>query len=152
FARGVSAGSLGVGIATAPFDGIDADALLAAARAAAMRSEVAHARDTAETIAVGGRQITIGDPAMARLYELAKRLARAAIPVLIQGETGVGKELAAAALHAFSPRADGPFLSMNCAAITETIAESELFGHAKGAFSGAASAKTGLVEAASGGT
>src|SRR5262245_51052723 len=66
FARGVSAGSLGVGIATAPFDGIDADALLAAARAAAMRSDVAHARDTAETIAAGGRQITIGDPAMAR--------------------------------------------------------------------------------------
>ncbi|TMQ10601.1 MAG: AAA family ATPase, partial [Deltaproteobacteria bacterium] len=94
----------------------------------------------------------IADPAMARLYELARRLARAAIPILILGETGAGKELAAAAIHAFSARADGPFVSVNCAAIPEALAESELFGHARGAFSGAVAARPGHLEVASGGT
>jgi transcriptional regulator with GAF, ATPase, and Fis domain len=70
----------------------------------------------------------------------------------VQGETGVGKELAAATVHASSPRANGPFISVNCAAIPDTLAESELFGHMKGAFSGAVQNKVGYIEAANGGT
>ena len=89
---------------------------------------------------------------MVRIYELIKRLARSQLPILIQGETGVGKELAAAAVHAFSTRAGGPFVSINCAAIPEHLAESELFGHERGAFTGAVSAKPGQLEIASGGT
>jgi DNA-binding NtrC family response regulator len=89
---------------------------------------------------------------IARLYELARRLARSTITILILGETGSGKELAAAAIHAFSARAAGPFVSVNCAAIPESLAESELFGHARGAFSGAIAAKPGYLEIASGGT
>jgi transcriptional regulator with GAF, ATPase, and Fis domain len=72
--------------------------------------------------------------------------------VLVQGETGAGKELAAATVHASSPRASGPFVSVNCAAIPESLAESELFGHVKGAFSGAVANKIGYLEAADGGT
>jgi two-component system, NtrC family, response regulator AtoC len=100
----------------------------------------------------GGHRIQIADPAMQRLYELARRLARSTLPVLVLGETGAGKELAAAVVHAGSPRAAGPFVSVNCAAIPESLAESELFGHARGAFSGAVVAKGGRLEAAHGGT
>jgi DNA-binding NtrC family response regulator len=151
----LASGGISIGIATAPFDGLDADALLGAARsacAAAGPGQVLRARDTAETITAGAQRILVADPAMARLYELARRLARSAIPILILGETGAGKELAAAAIHAFSARASGPFVSVNCAAIPETLAESELFGHARGAFSGAMTARAGYLEAASGGT
>jgi transcriptional regulator with GAF, ATPase, and Fis domain len=89
---------------------------------------------------------------MQRIYELIKRLARSTLPILIQGETGVGKELAAAAVHAYSMRAGGPFVSINCAAIPEHLAESELFGHERGAFTGAVTAKPGQLEVASHGT
>jgi transcriptional regulator with GAF, ATPase, and Fis domain len=155
FARGVASASVAAGIATAPVDGIDGDALLVAARTAAGAAgagEIVAARGLAATVAIGTHKIIVADPAMQRLYELARRIARSNIPVLVHGETGVGKELAAAAVHAFSARANAPHVSMNCAAITETLAESELFGHAKGAFSGALAAKPGLLEAASGGT
>jgi DNA-binding NtrC family response regulator len=158
FARGLSSlgvGRVSAGIATAPYDGIDGDAVLGAARAAcagAGPGAVVQARDAAETITAGTQRILVADPAMARLYELARRLARSAIPILILGETGSGKELAAAAIHAFSARASGPFVSVNCAAIPETLAESELFGHARGAFSGATATKPGHLEVASGGT
>jgi two-component system response regulator AtoC len=148
-------GRVACGIATAPYDGIDADAVLGAARAAcaaARPGAVVRARDAAETIAIGSQRILVADPAMARLYELARRLARSTIPILVLGETGAGKELAAAAVHAFSARASGPFVSVNCAAIPDTLAESELFGHARGAFSGAVTARPGYLEAASGGT
>jgi two-component system, NtrC family, response regulator AtoC len=148
-------GALAVGVATAPYDGIDADALVAGGRKAcdaARDPAVVRVADTATVLAVPPHTIILGDPAMAELYELARRVARSSIPVLIRGETGVGKELAAAVVHAASPRAGKPFLSVNCAAIPESLAESELFGHAKGAFSGALAAKTGLVEAADGGT
>ncbi|HEV7557739.1 MAG TPA: sigma 54-interacting transcriptional regulator [Kofleriaceae bacterium] len=151
----LDATSFAAGIAIAPFDGIDADALVATARSAATAAKpgcVELARDVAETIVAGTQRIIVADPAMARLYELARRLARSTIPVLIEGETGVGKELAAAAVHAFSSRSAGPFISMNCAAIAETLAESELFGYAKGAFTGAMVAKPGHLEVASGGT
>ena len=158
FARGLSASGVGrvsAGVATAPYDGLDADAVLGAARAAcnaASPGTVIRAAEAAETIVAGTQRILVADPAMARLYELARRLARSVIPILVLGETGSGKELAAAAIHAFSARATQPFVSVNCAAIPESLAESELFGHARGAFSGAVNAKPGYLEVASGGT
>jgi two-component system, NtrC family, response regulator AtoC len=151
----VADGRASAGIATAPYDGVDADTVLGAARAAcatASPGSIVQASDAVETIAAGSRRILVADPAMRKLYELARRLARSTIPILILGETGAGKELAAAAVHAFSKRADQPFVSVNCAAIPETLAESELFGHARGAFSGAVEARVGYLEAASGGT
>ncbi len=91
----------------------------------------------------------------APMRELLARLVRAAatdVTVLITGESGTGKELIARALHANSRRADRPFVPINCAAIAETLLESELFGHEKGAFTGAVKARRGLLEEASGGT
>jgi two-component system response regulator AtoC len=89
---------------------------------------------------------------MDQLYALAARLATGTVSVLVQGETGVGKELMAERIHQLSPRASGPFVRLNCAAIAESLLESELFGHERGAFTGAHSAKPGLIELAAGGT
>jgi transcriptional regulator with PAS, ATPase and Fis domain len=89
---------------------------------------------------------------MQRLYELASRVAQSHISVLVRGETGVGKELLAEAIHKRSPRAKGPFVRINCAAFSESLLESELFGHERGAFTGAVRAKPGLIEMAHGGT
>lgn len=101
---------------------------------------------------LGERQVLLADPAMLQLYDLLRRLAASSLPVLVTGETGTGKENAAFAVHHFSRRSDGPFISINCAAIPESLVESELFGHERGAFSGAVAAKPGRLEAASGGT
>lgn len=90
--------------------------------------------------------------AMQALYSKIRKVAPTDSNVLIQGESGTGKELVARALHNLSNRAKAPMISVNCAAIPETLIESELFGHEKGAFTGAVSARTGLVEAAHGGT
>lgn len=98
------------------------------------------------------RGVVVGDPAMANLHRLVRDTAASSLPVLILGETGVGKEILAAAVVACSPRAAMPFLRINCAAFPETLLESELFGYEPGAFTGASRAKPGLIEAADGGT
>ncbi len=90
--------------------------------------------------------------AMRRVYALIKRVAPAETTVLIQGQTGTGKELVAATLHDGSPRAEGPFIAVDCGSIAAGVIESELFGHVKGAFSGAATDRIGVLEAAAGGT
>ncbi len=90
--------------------------------------------------------------AMEKVFHLIAKVSPTDTTVLIQGESGTGKELAARALHTFSKRDNKPLICVNCAAIPETLIESELFGHEKGAFTGAVSARNGLIEAADGGT
>ncbi|MFZ5505326.1 MAG: sigma-54 interaction domain-containing protein, partial [Pseudomonadota bacterium] len=91
-------------------------------------------------------------PAFQRMLELVSRVAPSEASVLLQGESGSGKELVAQAVHDASRRADKPFVVVDCSGLPDTLFESELFGHEKGAFTGAIARKAGLVEAASGGT
>ncbi|MGQ9751837.1 MAG: sigma-54-dependent transcriptional regulator [Thermoanaerobaculaceae bacterium] len=95
----------------------------------------------------------LGDsPAFRRVLELAQTVAATDITVLLQGETGTGKEVLARFIHQTSPRKDGPFVAVNCAALPETLLEDELFGHEKGAFTGAIKVRLGRFEEAHGGT
>ncbi|WP_324030083.1 two-component system response regulator GlrR [Pantoea sp. JZ2] len=96
--------------------------------------------------------IVTRNPQMLRLLEQAHMVAQSDVSVLINGQSGTGKEVLAQAIHAASPRADKPFIAINCGALPEQLLESELFGHAKGAFTGAVSARDGLFKAAEGGT
>ena len=89
---------------------------------------------------------------MARLIQRSRRVALRNVPVLIEGESGTGKELLAKAIHQASPRRDKPFKTLNCGAIPDNLVESELFGHRKGAFTGANEDKKGYFEASDGGT
>ena len=98
-------------------------------------------------------QLVLGpSAAMRSVVELARRAATASTTVLLLGESGTGKEVVARAIHGWSPRADAPFVAVNCTALTPELLESELFGHERGAFTGAVAAKKGRFELADGGT
>jgi two-component system response regulator FlrC len=102
---------------------------------------------------VGGPELpTAADPETLALFALAERVAQADITVLVNGPTGTGKEVLARTIHLNSPRRDGPFIAINCAALPETMLEAMLFGHQKGAFTGASAAGEGFFRAADGGT
>lgn len=131
----------------------DHDEMLAAVKRVLSKAEKAapaKIADGSNSDAVAGM---IGSsPQMKELYAKIRKVAPTNATVLVNGETGTGKELVAKALHRESPRNDKPLISVNCAAIPETLIEAELFGHEKGAFTGAASNREGLVAAADGGT
>jgi transcriptional regulator with GAF, ATPase, and Fis domain len=101
---------------------------------------------------ISGREIIGADFGLKDVMEKVRRVATLSSPVLLQGETGVGKEIIAAAVHNSSQRRDGPCIKVNCGAIPETLMDSELFGHEKGAFTGAVDQKRGRFERANGGT
>jgi two-component system response regulator HydG len=131
------------------------DELLMRVRAAVERRQLARQVDLLQRHMrpAGSLDALVGDSApMRRLRDILRRAAAAPGTVLITGETGTGKELAARAIHAGSARASKPFVALNCAAVTESLLETELFGHARGAFTGADAARSGLLEHASGGT
>ncbi len=117
------------------------------------RAATASADLVSSELSTGAFEGMIGDsPQMVRVYELVSAVAPTDASVLLQGETGVGKELIARAIHQRSARRDKPFVPLNCAALPADLLESELFGHEKGAFTGAHTAKRGLFEAAHNGT
>jgi DNA-binding NtrC family response regulator len=97
-------------------------------------------------------KIVGASPEMRRLYPLCERIARSAVPVIIEGETGTGKEVLAESLHEEGPRANGPFVVFDCTAVAPNLVESALFGHERGAFTGATESRRGVFEEAHGGT
>ena len=103
-------------------------------------------------LVIADHSLVVADPEMQRLYRLLERLARSELPVLVRGEIGVGKTTAARAVHAWSTRASGPLVTLDCAAQSETLVERELFGCERGAFGSASSRKPGVIERAHGGT
>jgi len=138
------------GVASYPEDGRHAAALLARAGARARPDGGLDGREADG--GAGGAAIGCVEERMRRVQALAERAAAGEINVLILGETGVGKEVLARAIHGSSARAARPLVSINCAALAPTLLESELFGHERGAFTGAGPAKAGLLETAPGGT
>ena len=129
-----------LGVAVWPQDGLSAAALFE------------HANDRAQGARAETSQPVVRGGAMDRLKTLLERVAKSDISIVLQGETGVGKEVIAREIHRASDRANRPFMGINCAALTETLLESELFGHEKGSFSGAVATKPGLLEVAEHGT
>ncbi len=129
-------------------DGVTAALRAAERRLRARREEVARLAPGAED----RKGLVVRSEAMGRVLDLAERVAKVESTVLVTGESGVGKERIARLIHEESPRAARPFLAVNCGAVAETLLESELFGHARGAFTGADRERAGLFEAAGGGT
>jgi two-component system response regulator HydG len=117
----------------------------------ALRVEVRELRDASRERS-GLDDLVGNSPAMKRMCDLIARVGNSDISVLIEGETGTGKELVARALHASGARKTGPFVAINCSAVPANLLESELFGHVRGAFTGANTARVGLLVKASGGT
>jgi len=115
-------------------------------------TERAEAAPASEDLSFAFDSVVVADPAMQKVFRLARRLGQAPTTVLVAGETGTGKEVVAEQIHRWSARATGPFVRLNCASLAENLLESELFGHEKGAFTGADKRKIGFVEAAIGGT
>ena len=109
-------------------------------------------RVDAEVTVTGAPQLTYGDPTMKPVADAIDKVARTHATVLLLGESGTGKEVAARTIHALGTRATKPFMAINCAALSEQLLESELFGHEKGAFTGATERKRGRLELADGGT
>src|SRR5262245_44844205 len=131
------------------------DELLMRVRSAAERRQLARQVDLLQRQMRGSSTLDalIGQSEpMQRVKDLITRAGAAPGTVLVTGETGTGKELVARAVHASSPRASRPFVALNCAALTDSLLENELFGHARGAFTGAAGARAGLIEHANTGT
>ncbi len=121
-------------------------------RAAAHRQVVRENRDLRSRVDAGRPSMLVVSEPMQRLMSQVERIAGADLPVLLSGESGTGKELVARELHRRSERAGGPFVAVNCAAIPAELLEAELFGHTRGAFTGAARAREGRFRAAEGGT
>ena len=130
------------GIASYPADGRTAETLIGCA------TEQVKERASSEYAS----PLVIQDTAMKNLYTLVERVAQSNVNVLVLGETGVGKEVISEAIHQASPRSQKPYVRLNCAALTESLLESELFGYEKGAFTGATQSKRGILVSAEGGT
>ncbi|HVK82681.1 MAG TPA: sigma-54-dependent Fis family transcriptional regulator, partial [Kofleriaceae bacterium] len=144
-AKGASP-STAAATALCPDDGTTVDALIGQ-----LRSSLRTGRAPRAETHVPAAPVVI-DPAMQRVYSLVERIADTSMTVLLLGETGVGKELVCEAIHRRSSRRERPLIKLNCAALPETLLESELFGHERGAFTGADKRKIGFFEAADGGT
>ena len=134
-----------------PISGPDELRLLVA-RAVERRGLKDRVDGTERFVETSGPPLTYGDPAMGPVVEAIDKVARTAATVILLGESGTGKEVAARAIHMRSPRAVKPFMAINCAALSEQLLESELFGHEKGSFTGATERKRGRLELADGGT
>lgn len=135
-----------------PFDNDEVKILIRQAlEQETLRREVRRLRERLDT-AFRFESILGASPAMQRIFDIVKKVAPTDLTVLITGESGTGKELIANALHQNSPRKNGAFIKVNCAAMARELVESELFGHEKGAFTGAVTAREGRFEAADGGT
>ncbi|MEW6611329.1 MAG: sigma 54-interacting transcriptional regulator [Pseudomonadota bacterium] len=115
-------------------------------------ASMAHLVRDRQEAQLGEQEMVGGSPAMLQLFQSIRKMARVDAPVLITGESGTGKELTALAIHERSARARGPFIAVNCGALPANLIHSELFGHEKGAFTGAYQRKVGSIEAAVGGT
>jgi len=122
------------------------------AQLAAGEGDLRRVLDPATTMTLLRGPVILEHPSMTAIKATVTRVAPATVNVLVLGETGVGKDVVASMVHELSARAAGPFVRLNCATIPESLLESELFGHEQGAFTGAAGAKQGLIEAAHGGT
>lgn len=149
---------LSIGISGYPEDSRSKDFLIDKSRRALKmakksdKEKIIETKENVKKITVSDHSIIIKSDKMKAIFDLVARIAKSNISVLIQGETGVGKEVIAEAIHNKSDRSSKSLISVNCAALTETILESELFGYEKGAFTGADSQKIGLFESAKGGT
>jgi two-component system response regulator FlrC len=130
----------------------DPDELALVAQRALERRGLLQLKATAEIVSGDAPRLTYGDAAMTPVVNALEKVARTSATVLLLGESGTGKEVAARAVHRMSERRERPFMAINCAALSETLLESELFGHERGAFTGANERRRGRLEVADGGT